>query len=55
MITKYAALDAGGALIGLYDSKDGAAGACQDAANEADSDGEGYAVEERWLTEDEIV
>jgi len=41
---KFAAIDDDGALIGLFDSRDAAAGACQDAAREADSDGQGYEV-----------
>jgi hypothetical protein len=49
---KFAALDADGELIGLYDSRDGAAGACQDAAREADSAGDECEVEQR---DDEIA
>lgn len=46
----YRAFDADGLAIGdrIYDSYDAAAGACQDAAAEVNSDGAGYRVEEVW-------
>lgn len=44
---KFVARDASGALIGVYDERDVAAGACQDASREAGDDGEGYTVTER--------
>lgn len=42
--TRFVAIDDSDKVIGIYDSRDGAAGACQDAAREANSDGEGYEV-----------
>lgn len=48
---KYAAYDDMDRLIGIFDSRDAAAGAAQDAAREANSDGEGYDVRELTQTE----
>lgn len=43
--TRYIALDPSGDRIGdTYDSREAAAGACQDASREAGDDGEGYKV-----------
>lgn len=44
-MTKWIALDDNGNRIGdTYETRDAAAGACQDAAREAGSDGDGYEV-----------
>jgi hypothetical protein len=51
MARRYAAYDDSDQLIGVFGSRDAAAGAAQDAAREADSDGEGYTVRELTAAE----
>lgn len=45
----FVALDDQGRELERYSNFDAAAGHCQDAAREADSDGEGYCVKEVWV------
>lgn len=48
-VRAYVAFDANDDEIGTFESRDAAAGACLDAANEAGDDGEDYRVEECWI------
>lgn len=53
-VRRFAAVDADGNEIGRFAERDVAAGACQDAAREDDSDGEGYEVREVFVPASEL-